>query len=64
MNQHLTLYCTLSSERVVTHITQLVRFVLSLDNKNPRGFYALLDKMADNDHIKLDNIEIKVYVWV
>ena len=25
-------------------------------NKKPRGFYDLLDKMADNDHIKIDNI--------
>ena len=26
------------------------------------GVDALLDKMADKDHIKLDNIDIKVYV--
>ncbi len=31
-------------------------------NKNPRGIYSLLDMVADNDHIKLDNIEIKAYV--
>ncbi len=30
-------------------------------NKNPTGFGALLDKIADNDHIQLDR-EIKVYV--
>ncbi len=31
-------------------------------NKTPRGVDALLVKMADNDHIKLDNIQILVYV--
>ncbi len=31
-------------------------------NKTPRGFDSLLGKMADNDYIKLDNIEVKVYV--
>ena len=30
--------------------------------RNPNGFDALFDKMADNDHIKPDNIEIKVNV--
>ncbi len=29
--------------------------------KKPRDFDALLDKIADNDHIELDNIDIKVY---
>ncbi len=33
-------------------------------NKKPRGSDAMIDKMSDNNHIKLYNIEIKVYVWL
>ena len=31
--------------------------------KKPRGFGVLLDKMADNDYIKLDNREFKAYTF-
>ncbi len=31
-------------------------------NKKSGDFDAMLDKMAYNDHIQLDNMEIKVYV--
>ncbi len=31
-------------------------------HKKPRGFDVLLVKMADNDHIKLDNIHLNLYV--
>ena len=37
-------------------------FLFKYPNKKPRGIDALLDKMANNDHIKMDNIEIKVHV--
>ena len=37
----------------------LSRNLIHYKNKKARGSEALLDKMADNDHIQMDNIEIK-----
>ncbi len=41
----------------ITHLLALIT-----TQTKPRGVDAVLNKMADNDHIKLDNIEIRVYI--
>ncbi len=59
--------CLLSSPLPVFVLGVLVKICLWCQQlvliyiKKPRSFVALLDKMANNDHIKLDNTD-KVYV--
>ncbi len=37
-------------------------YMNSLTNKKPKRLGTLLGKMEDNDHIKLENIEIEMYL--
>ncbi len=39
-------------------ILETIICISTVQEQEAQGFGALLDKMEDNDHIKLDNIEI------
>ncbi len=51
-------FCNLQT--VGSHVKKIEKIVKI--QQETQGLGALLDKMEDNDHIKLDNIEIQMYI--